>query len=246
LKGIKVKILELSRKKAVRLFKQMGFKTAGNWTNAQLQRKLKNIPDLMEFIRLDTFKMKKTFSKITRADSVVIIDSEKINTNKEKETSKMATKKKKTSKKKSKKKVEVKSDAVDRKAEKLAEEKKAKTTKKESSKKSKKKSKNKVLDKLSLANAPIKKSGKKSKKKDVKKTGKKKKDAKKVEKKTTEKKTQKKGIKSQVFAVIGKKPKTHEQILEAAGLEKPQYGYLRMFVEEGSVEKTEKGYALTK
>jgi hypothetical protein len=81
--------------------------------------------------------------------------------------------------------------------------------------------------------------------------GKKKKKAKKSAKKTDTEKiskpiSKKKGNKAKVLAAIGKRAKDHQQIIDDAGLEKPQYGYLRQLVTEGLIEKTEKGYILVK
>jgi len=85
-----MKKLVLSRKKAIRLFKQFGFKEAKNWDNATFERKLKNVSELMQYIRRDSFTMKKTFNKITRSD-LVVVKSEKPILNNKKEVSKMAT-----------------------------------------------------------------------------------------------------------------------------------------------------------
>jgi hypothetical protein len=125
--------LALTRKKAIKLLVQLGFKAAGNLDDKQLTKRLQDVPSLMEGVRLDTFTMKKTLNKVTRADSIRIKSAKEIEKESNQESSTVAKKKKKKdSTKKGGKKKGGKKKA---KAEEPTKKKKKKDSKKKSGKK---------------------------------------------------------------------------------------------------------------
>lgn len=103
-----------------------------------------------------------------------------------------------------------------------------------------------------------KRTGKKATKKTAeKKVGKKSEKKSEKKKKTVEKKKQKSGkdvdkfgsrkgtIQAKINAVITKRPKTMDQLLEDAEVTNPQSGHLNNLIKDGWIIKSEKGFALT-
>jgi hypothetical protein len=129
-----IKKLTVTRTRVIKMFKQLGFKTADNWTNKELERKLKNIPDLMPGVRREEFKMPKLFGKICRSELVVV----KPDDSNVKESSKVAKKKKK-----SKKEAVAEAEPAEKKAKKKGKKKGEKKAEKKAEKKSSKKAEKK-------------------------------------------------------------------------------------------------------
>jgi len=88
----------------------------------------------------------------------------------------------------------------------------------------------------------VKAAGKRAKTKKEEKKSKGKKEKKVKVKKEKKEKTE--TIKSKLFAALRKKPKTHQQLIKEIGSEKPQSGYLNLFVKQGLAIKSDKGYSL--
>ena len=90
--------LVITRERALKFLKAIGYKTAVDWDNNQITKKLLNISEMIEGVELEKFPMKKLLTKIIKADSIRIKsdidDSSKL------ESKEMAKKKKGKKKKK--------------------------------------------------------------------------------------------------------------------------------------------------
>jgi len=64
--------LVIKKEKAIKLFKYLGYKTAENWDDKQLAKKLKNLEELTEGVKIKNPKVKKFLTKILNADSIRI------------------------------------------------------------------------------------------------------------------------------------------------------------------------------
>ncbi len=92
--------LAIKKERAIKLFKVLGFKTADTWSDTQLQKKIKNLPELADGVDIKNPKVKKLLKKILKADSVRIKSDEE---SKEKLETTMSKKKKTETSKKAKK-----------------------------------------------------------------------------------------------------------------------------------------------
>ena len=207
--------LAITRSRALEFLKAIGYKTAHNWKNIDISKKLLNISEMIDGVDLEKFPMKKLLGKIINADSIRI-KSDDDDSESKLETTKMAKKDKKKKKKNE--------ESTDEPTVEKKKKKKDKSGKKKKDKSGKKKD------------------GKKKKDKSGKKKGKKKSSG---ESKGLDKFGCRKGtIKAQVNATLTKKSKTMATIQEEAGIENSQTGHLRDMVEAGHVVKTSKGYKL--
>lgn len=217
----------VTKNRAVKIFKALGFSTAGQWDAFRLQKKVNKLQTLVEGANLDD-KTQKRVNEILRVQNagrtVQVVDSEMVATDEQVEKEVEAAAKRE----------------VNRKAEKRVKEKK--TEEKQG----------KIKRDVGKSE---KKSGKKTVKKTVKKTAKKtakkvgKKATKKIAKKTTE--LDKFGSRngsstSKINAVLARKPKKMAQLIEESGLSGTHYDHLKKLIDAGHVEKTDKGFRLTK
>ncbi len=103
----KVKILVLSQVSAVKLFEALGYKTANTWTEDRLMKKIKNLPELVDGVKIKKPKVKALLKKILKAKKVRIrmTDAEESQpkTTKKSKKKKVAAVKEKVSKKSKKK-----------------------------------------------------------------------------------------------------------------------------------------------
>lgn len=192
---------EVTKTRVVKIFLALGFKTADKWDVFRLQKKIQNLPDLIEGAKF-TDKMQKRVDRIlnflSQGQKIIVVDVE---------------------------------DAT-------ADDKRKQEIKNAAERETKRKIEKKAKDK-SKVKAEVKKTEKKDKSK---------KQAKKAKKAVEAKKKKKSDmgpIESKVWAVLGKHPKTMDQILKDTKLENPQFGYLRRFIQADLVEKSEKGFAKT-
>ncbi len=68
----KVKVLVLSQTLVVKLFEALGYKTANTWDNARLMQKIRNLPDLVDGVKIKKPKVKVLLKKILKAKKVRI------------------------------------------------------------------------------------------------------------------------------------------------------------------------------
>jgi len=70
---------EVTKTRAIRIFEVLGFKTAGTWNVIRLQKKIKNLPNLVEGVKF-TSKMQKRVDTIlnflTHGQRITVIDIE--------------------------------------------------------------------------------------------------------------------------------------------------------------------------
>ncbi len=146
-------MLRIKRKRAVKLFKALGFKTAKNWDNSRLQDKLINLPELAEEASLEDPKMKKLLKKVSKAKEILVYEVDnkgntQTNENVNRKENEVAKKKK--SKKKDKKKVATAT------GKKVKKDKAKKKDKKKDKKKAAKKTVAKNVDKFGAREGSIK------------------------------------------------------------------------------------------
>lgn len=108
----KLKRLIMKREKVVKLFVELGFKTAGTWDDSRLLRKIKELPELVEEVKIKKPKVKEILQKILSAKEVVLKTEDKTTEEEDQgghpPTSEPKTAKKKTAKKKTTEKKTVK------------------------------------------------------------------------------------------------------------------------------------------
>lgn len=97
---------QVSLTRARKIFQALGFKTAGNWNEVRLTKKIQNLPDLAEGAKLDD-KMQKRVNTICNAikagKKVVVINLEDVAVDKKRASYVEETVKRDTEKKKEKK-----------------------------------------------------------------------------------------------------------------------------------------------
>lgn len=67
--GIKIK-----KETVIKLFVELGFKTAGRWPTKKLQQKIKNLPELTDGVKIRKPKVRKILNAILAAKKVAIVD----------------------------------------------------------------------------------------------------------------------------------------------------------------------------
>ena len=130
----------IKEKTAIKLFKALGFKTAGNWTTDRLQSKLNNLPEIADEDKVGEW-VQDYLDRIERADEVIIKEKEDKDMKKKKKNKGKG--KKKISKATGKKVVEGSTKKKDKKKVSKKTDKKKKIDKKKKDKVSTKKSKGK-------------------------------------------------------------------------------------------------------
>jgi hypothetical protein len=236
--------LVLTRERALKFLKAIGYKTAIDWDDNQICTKLLNIAEMIDVVKLEKFPMKKLLNKVITADSIRIKSDD--DNNSKKETSKMSKKKKKKTE-----------EQVDEQVEKPKKD-KSKKDKKDKGKKDKKNKSKKDKSKKDKKNTS-KKDKKNTSKKDKKNTSKKdKKNTSKKDKKNTSKKDKSKKDKdkfgstigtfaSEVNKVLSNKAQSRKEILVKVGKKGSCSSHLKRLVKEGFlVQLKDKSYKLTK
>ena len=114
----KLKRFIMKKETVVKLFIAMGFKTAGTWEDSRLLRKIKELPELVDEVKIKNPKAKEILKKILSAKEIVFKTEEEperasekamretadgLDKDTKKKTTKKKTTKKKTTEKKTKK-----------------------------------------------------------------------------------------------------------------------------------------------
>lgn len=67
--------LKIKKSIVVKLFEELGFKTAKSWPTSKLSTKIKKLPELTDGVKIRKPKVKKVLSAILNAKSVKIVDA---------------------------------------------------------------------------------------------------------------------------------------------------------------------------
>ena len=70
------RVMKVKRAMVVRLFEELGFKTAKKWDIKRLQAKVRNLPELTDGVRIRSFKVRKILKSLLAVDKVVIKTAE--------------------------------------------------------------------------------------------------------------------------------------------------------------------------
>jgi len=113
--------LTVKKETVIKLFEAMGFKTAKDWNDSRLLRKVKELPELVEEVKIKNPNAKKLLKKLMAAEEVVFAGGGKEKKEKVEPECPSEVAMRKTAKKKPKKKT------VTKKKRKVAKKKKTKT-----------------------------------------------------------------------------------------------------------------------
>jgi len=204
----------ITKNRAVKIFEALGFKTAGKWDVARLQKKIVKLDTLIEGAELDSKTLKRV-NEILRAQTkgrkVAVVDPDDAAADKQRDKGVKDAAKREVIRKAEKKGVTAKKEKSDEKKD----AKKAKATKKQEKR---------IVERVKGKNKKVVSNKKKAE--------------------TDNFGSRQGTIKFAINAVLTKRPKTMQQILKDAKVKNQQTGHLKDLIDAGYVKKGDKGYVL--